>query len=62
MENPEILKPKLTGNNNPDYIISPYDHIVEETTTKIQYPPCVPWFYGIEFSTSHGLLHVPNQR
>ena len=59
MENPEILRVELLGENAPDIIISPYKHETDRDTTYIKHPPCVPWFYGIEFSTSHGLLHIP---
>lgn len=62
MENPEIIFPDLTGRNTPDIIISPYNHALSpQETRSVIYAPCVPWFYGIEFATNQGLMHIPKR-
>jgi hypothetical protein len=61
MENPLVWRPSAEILAEIDFIVSPFplDNLALKTTKIIQHIPCVPWFYGIEFSTSSGILHKP---
>lgn len=61
MENRNIWAPSEDDLSSIDLVISPYsESIIGRSKTKhIQWFPCVPWFYGISFSTRTGLLHEP---
>jgi len=62
MENPDIWHPPEQLYGQIDIFISfylpPINHLANNIKF-IQYAPCVPWFYGIQMSTSSGLLHNP---
>lgn len=61
MENPRVWRPSAELLNEIDLVVSPFE-IQEGVTSKmrhLKYYPCVPWFYGICFSTTSGLLHKP---
>jgi hypothetical protein len=61
MEHPAVWMPNPSELENIDVLISPFRLFDTSSTNTlfIHGLPCVPWFYGIDFSTSHGLLHKP---
>ncbi len=64
MENPQIWMPSFEFLSQIGNILTPFPQTLDALAPAcniIESYPCVPWFYGIEFSTSAGLTHVPLQ-
>ena len=61
MENPRIWVPSIDFLASFDVVVAPYElsSILPGNIKVIRSYPCVPWFYGIDFCTSSGLLHKP---
>jgi hypothetical protein len=61
MENSTIWSPSAQDLQGIDIIVSPYkmSDTADAGLRHIRWFPCVPWFYGISFSSSAGLLHKP---